>query len=528
VERDEAVGLMRDDRVVLTTMLAERAAATPDRPFLQDVEGNQLTYGELHDRILRWAGALQGAGVEPGDTVVTMLPSSLEAFAVWLGIASLRAIEVPLNTAYRGPMLEHTVNNADARIAVVASAYLPQFEEVRGATPGLERIVAPDGADAGFADDVVPAKDLEPAAYHDIACMIYTSGTTGPSKGVLMPWGELYQFVTAIPDTILEQDGVFYLCLPVFHVSGKSGIYIAAHHDARMLVRDTFSLTEFWNDVRRHNVTSVGLIGVMASFLMAVPEQPGDADNPLRNVSMGPLVNEVEEFKRRFGVQVSTGYGMTEIAVPLASDAWNLANATSCGRVRTGYPGYDVRVVDEWDRPLGPDEVGELIVRTAEPWTMNAGYYNMPAETAAAWRNGWFHTGDAFRYDADGNYYFVDRIKDAIRRRGENISSFEVEAYVIRHPAVAECAAVAVPSEHSEDEVKVVVVPAPGAVVDPRELIEFLMPTMPRFMIPRYVEIVDALPKTPTMRVRKVELRTAAAVTDATWDREAAGVELPR
>jgi crotonobetaine/carnitine-CoA ligase len=261
---------------------------------------------------------------------------------------------------------------------------------------------------------------------------------------------------------------------------------------------------------------------------MAVPEQPGDADNPLRNVSMGPLVNEVEEFKRRFGVQVSTGYGMTEIAVPLASDAWNLANATSCGRVRTGYPGYDVRVVDEWDRPLGPDEVGELIVRTAEPWTMNAGYYNMPAETAAAWRNGWFHTGDAFRYDADGNYYFVDRIKDAIRRRGENISSFEVEAYVIRHPAVAECAAVAVPSEHSEDEVKVVVVPAPGAVVDPRELIEFLMPTMPRFMIPRYVEIVDALPKTPTMRVRKVELRTAAAVTDATWDREAAGVELPR
>jgi crotonobetaine/carnitine-CoA ligase len=425
-------------------------------------------------------------------------------------------------------MLEHTVNTSGARLAVVTSAYLPQFDEVRGALDGLERIVVPDGADAGFAVDAVPAKDLEPAAYHDIACMIYTSGTTGPSKGVLMPWGELHQFVTALPDNIITSDGAHYLCLPVFHVSGKSGIYICAHHDARMVVRETFSLTEFWSDVRAFGVTSTGLIGVMASFLMAMPEQPDDADNPLVNVSMGPLVAEVEEFKRRFDVQVSTGYGMTEIGVPLASDGWNLANGTSCGRLRTGYPGYEVRVVDDWDRPLGPDQVGELIVRTAEPWTMNAGYHNMPAETAAAWRNGWFHTGDAFTYDRDGNYYFVDRIKDAIRRRGENISSFEVEAYVTRHPAVAECAAVAVPSEHSEDEVKVVVVPAADQSVDPRQLIEFLIPTMPRFMIPRYVEVVDALPKTPTMRVRKVELRESGGAGTGVWDREAAGVELPK
>jgi crotonobetaine/carnitine-CoA ligase len=519
---------MRDDAHVLTNLLAARAAAAPDQVFLRDVEGNQFTYGELQDRVLRWASALQGAGVGAGDTVVTMLPSGLEAFAIWLGVASLRAIEVPLNTAYRGPMLEHTVNNAEARLAVVTAAYVAQFDEVRGALTTLERIVVPDGADAGFADEAEPAKGLEPAAYHDIACMIYTSGTTGPSKGVLMPWGELHQFVTALPDNILKPGGVHYLCLPVFHVSGKSGIYICAHHDASMVVRDTFSLTEFWSDVRTFGATSTGLIGVMASFLMAMPEQPDDADNPLENVSMGPLVAEVEDFKRRFGVQVSTGYGMTEIGVPMASDGWNLANGTSCGRIRTGYPGYEVRVVDELERPLGPGEVGELIVRTAEPFTMNAGYFNMPAETAHAWRNGWFHTGDAFKYDEDGNYYFVDRIKDAIRRRGENISSFEVEAYVSRHPAVQECAAVAVPAEHSEDEVKVVVVVADGAELDPKELIEFLIPTMPRFMIPRYVEVIDALPKTPTMRVRKVELRAEGAVTDSTWDREAAGVQLPR
>jgi crotonobetaine/carnitine-CoA ligase len=342
-----------------------------------------------------------------------------------------------------------------------------------------------------------------------------------------MPWGELHQFVKAVPDDVLGDDGVHYLCLPVFHVSGKSGIYICAVHDARMVVREMFSLTEFWNDVRTFGVTATGLIGVMASFLMAMPEQPDDADTPLRHVTMGPLVAEVEDFKRRFGVKVSTGYGMTEIACPLSSDGWNLANTTSCGRLRTGYPGYELRVVDEVDRPLGPDQVGELIVRTAEPFTMNAGYFNMPAETAEAWRNGWFHTGDAFRYDAEGNYYFVDRIKDAIRRRGENISSFEVEAYVTRHPAVAECAALAVPSEHSEDEVKVVVVPAAGATVDPAELIEFLIPVMPRFMIPRYIEVAEALPKTPTLRVRKVELRNQA-LNPSTWDREAAGISLPK
>ncbi|MEY2566706.1 MAG: carnitine-CoA ligase [Actinomycetota bacterium] len=522
---------MRDDGVVLTNLLARRAADTPDQVFLQDVGGQQLTYGELQDRILRWAGALQEAGVTAGETVVTMLPASLEAFAVWLGIASLRAIEVPLNTSYRGPMLEHTVNTAAARLAVVTSAFVPQFDEVRSSLSSLERIIVPDGADEGFADDAVPAKDLEPAAYHDIACMIYTSGTSGPSKGVLMPWGELHQFVTSVPTDVLADDGVYYLCLPVFHVSGKSGIYICAEHEARMVVRETFSLTEFWNDIRTFGVTSTGLIGVMASFLMAMPEQADDGEHPLQHVTMGPLVAEVEDFKRRFGVKVSTGYGMTEIGVPMSSDGWNLANETSCGRVRTGYPGYEVRVVDEVDRALGPGQVGELIVRTAEPFTMNAGYYGMPAETAHAWRNGWFHTGDAFRYDDDGNFYFVDRIKDAIRRRGENISSFEVEAYVVKHPAVAECAAVGVPSEHSEDEVKVVVVPAPGASLDPAALIEFLIPTMPRFMIPRYVEVVDALPKTPTMRVRKVELRAGDADSvfgDGVWDREAAGIELPR
>jgi crotonobetaine/carnitine-CoA ligase len=211
---------------------------------------------------------------------------------------------------------------------------------------------------------------------------------------------------------------------------------------------------------------------------------------------------------------------MTEIGAPFASDGYRLANARSCGRLRTGWAGYEVRIVDDHDEPLGAGEVGELVVRTSEPWVVNRGYYGMPEVTAEAWRNGWFHTGDGFMYDEDGNYYFVDRIKDAIRRRGENISSFEVEALVNRHPEVAESAAVAVPSEYLEDEVKVCVVRSEGAELSHAQLVEFLVPTMPSFMVPRYVEFVDALPKTEaTMRTQKIKLREAA-LNEHTWDRE--------
>jgi crotonobetaine/carnitine-CoA ligase len=293
-----------------------------------------------------------------------------------------------------------------------------------------------------------------------------------------------------------------------------------------MVVREQFSIEHFWSDVREFGITGAGLVGPMAPFLMLAPERSDDADTPLRHVMMGPLVPLVEEFKRRFDVEVGTGYGMTEIGAPFASDGYRLANNRSCGKVRAGWAGYEVQIVDEHDQPLPTNEIGELVVRTREPWVINRGYYNKPEATAAAWQNGWFHTGDAFTVDDDGNYYFVDRMKDAIRRRGENISSFEVEALVNQHPAVLECAAIAVPSEYLEDEVKVCVVVGDGVDLTHEELIEFLVPRMPRFMVPRYVEFVAALPKTEgTLRTRKFELRQAA-LNERTWDREAAGVRV--
>jgi len=527
--------MLERDRV-LPHLLARLASDEPDAIAMQDVDGRVLTRRELHETNLRWADALRRVGVDPGDHVVTMLPNSFEAFHAWLGLAWLGATEVPANNMYRGQMLRYLIDNSGATSLVISTRFLPQLVEVAGDLPQLATVVVPD-ADEVTVDlpgtvvtgpelfaDAVPAPDLTGPDYWDVAAIIYTSGTTGPSKGVLMPWGTLWSFVTTAPADFVAPGEGFYAMYPAFHVSGKAMLYQAAMFRARMVVREQFSIQHFWDDVRRFEIAGAGLVGPMAPFLLLQPEQPDDADTPLRHVMMGPVVPQVEEFKARFGVRVGTGYGMTEIGAPFASDGFELPNTSTCGKLRSGWAGYEVRVVDEYDQPLGPGEVGELVVRTAEPWVINRGYHGMPEATAAAWRNGWFHTGDGFRYDEDGNYYFVDRIKDAIRRRGENISSFEVEALVSQHPDVVESAAIGVPSEYLEDEVKICVVLREGATLTHDELITFLVPRMPKFMVPRYVEFVDELPKTEaTMRTQKVKLRVDA-LNERTWDREAAGI----
>jgi crotonobetaine/carnitine-CoA ligase len=264
---------------------------------------------------------------------------------------------------------------------------------------------------------------------------------------------------------------------------------------------------------------TAALIGPMTSLIYSPPPSPDDADNPLRNVILGPMIPEIEDFERRFGVRTATCYGQTEVGIPI-STGWDHGPWANCGRRRMDYPWPDAVVVNEHDEPLPPGEVGELVVRSAEPWALNVGYYKMPEQTVEAWRNGWFHTGDGFRVDDDGWYYFVDRLRDAIRRRGENISSFEVETHVCEHDDVVECAAVGVPAVHGEDDVLVAVIVRDESTFDPASLIEFLEPRMPRFMLPRYVEVVDDLPRTEaSMRVRKHEIR-ARGVTSSTYDRE--------
>ena len=523
---------MLDRNLVLPHRIGALAQSDPSGVAMLDVDGRQATFEQADAAVRAWAAAYLRLGVRPGQPVLTLVPNSFESYYAWLGVAMLKAVEVPTNTMYRGAMLAYLLNNSGAEIAVIAARFLDRLVEVAGEVEHLKTVVVPDASgdlpalpfDVIAGDDFLrdaPTDEIgDGPEYYDTACMIYTSGTTGPSKGVLVPWAELYEFVRILPAETLPAGRALYTTFPAFHVSGKAMLYLTADRQGQLVLRESFSLSEFWNDIRRFDCYSCGLVGPMAALLMLAPPQPDDADNPLQTTFMGPLIPQVEEFKARFGMRVGTGYGMTEVGVPLSSNGFDLINAQSCGRRRSGPPGYQVRIVDEHDEEVPTGAVGELVVRADDPWVINAGYWKLPETTAAAWRNGWFHTGDGFKEDADGNFYFVDRLKDAIRRRGENISSFEVEAGVNAHPAVQECAVIGVPSELGEDDVKAVVVLQADTQLTPEELIDFLEPRMPRFMIPRYVEFVPALPKTDaTFRTQKVKLREDA-VNSRTWDRE--------
>jgi crotonobetaine/carnitine-CoA ligase len=515
-------------------IVAVRAGEAPDRIFLQDaVSGGAWSYGEVHDSGLRWAAAYLRAGVAAGDRVLTMLSSRVEYLLSWLGVAWLKAADVPINTEYRGAMLRHIADSSGARVLLVEDRYVRQVLEVLPELRSVEQVVVvgdttgliaePGGAELiaveKFLAGAGPLEDPEPPGLHDVGSVLYTSGTTGPSKGVLQPWGQIRRnVVCSFPLSQFGPDDAFYLSSPIYHQAGKLIPDLVALGGGRFVFREKFSASGFWSDVRRFHCTWSTLVGVMAPFLMALEPDPSDADNPLRQIFVIPVPSDVEGFMRRFDVEVMTVYGMTEISVPFSSVGYRLtnANAASCGRLT---PGCEVRIVDELDAEVAEGEVGELIVRADEPWVMNLGYLGEPEATVAAWRNGWFHTGDAFRRDQEGYYYFVDRMKDAIRRRGENVSSFEVESIVNTHPLVAASAAVAVPSEYGEDEIKVCVVLRDGAALRPEELIDHLVPIMPAFMVPRYLEFVDDLPRTPTQRIMKAELRRRA-MTPATWDRQ--------
>ena len=518
--------------------VARWAAEQPDAPALRHVDGSTLLWGDAHEESLRWASALERVGVGRGEPVVTVFVNTFEAFHAWVGCAWLGAIESPVNTNYKGDWLRHVINNTGAKVILAQDRFVTAVFDIAAELPNIEQVVVfgamPDtpsslpftvvGAEE-FLDGANAIEREEPAPW-DISSLIYTSGTTGRSKAVQVPWGHVKASLESgfIPVDRLE-DIRIYAPFPVFHVTGKGGFYFAATSGQPSVIREAFSITDYWDDIRRFDANATVLLGPLANMLMSQPEQPDDADNPLRSVALVPLIPNVEEFADRFGLDIFTCYNMTEINCPIIQQhPITNTNHQSCGQVRDG---AEVRVVDEHDRQVPPNTPGEMIMR-AEPWEINTGYWNMADKTNEAWRNGWFHTGDAFTYDEDGNFYFVDRAKDYIRRRGENISSFEVEAIVNTHPAIVECGACAVPADEGEDEVKVAVVLAPDVDFDPAELIGFLVPLMPRFAIPRFVEVWDELPKTEaTARIQKAKIRDAG-VTDKTWDRVTAKVSIPR
>lgn len=524
------------DEVVLPLLVRRRAGTTPDRPYLVDVQGGSYTFGQLHERALLWARAVIRAGVQPGEYVVTMLHNTVENYAVWFGLAWAGAVEVPINVDLRGAVLAHQLALPAAVLVIADPSAVPAVLAARDGVPALRRLIVL-GADAGVHDDRLQVEPVagflaglpaEPARPYtepqrwDVASVVYTSGTTGPSKGVLMPWGQLHagQLLTAAGvSSGPGPEKVIYVTGPPNHVHAKGAVAAMAMLGGRAVLRHAFSASRFWPEVRRFNATDAAMIGAMAQVLLSAQQRPDDARTTLGNVLMAPVVPAVDEFNRRFGTRVWSAYNMTEISVPTWLREWEAGDVPNCGPIRAGYPYYELRIVDAHDIEVAPGETGELIMRTAVPWTLNSGYLNMPEATANAWRGGWFHTGDAFRQDARGRYVFVDRMKDTIRRRGENISSYEVEAEAVLHPGVLECAAIAVPADEAEDEIKLVVIRRPGSVVTAEELWSHLDERLAKFMVPRYLQFTDELPRTPTLRVQKALISRSVSAADGVADR---------
>ncbi|MEK9928954.1 MAG: AMP-binding protein, partial [Halieaceae bacterium] len=495
-------------------------------------DGELWSYEQLRQKVRQLAGGLHEQGVGRGDHVAVWMFDSKEAILTFFAINYLGAVFVPMNTAYKGQVLSHVLNVSDAKVLVAHGQLLERLGEVDVAQ--IEKAISVGEGElppsiAGVDFSTVESTSAEPPELDrpiepwDVQSIIFTSGTTGPSKGVLSSY--LHIFTNAGPETwhFVTGEDRFLINMPIFHIGGMGVIFVMLCRGGSIAVMDGFDTEKFWPFVRESKTTAFFLLGVMTTFLLKQEPSDDDKNHDVRLAFMVPLTETCTEFYERFGIDVYTIFNMTEISSPIVSEP-NPTKRGTCGKKREG---VDVRLVDENDCEVAPGEIGEMIVRTDRPWGMNSGYYKNPGATAEAWRNGWFHTGDCFRQDADGYFYFVDRMKDAMRRRGENISSFEVEAEVVAYPEVREAAAYAVPSDLGEDDVMISVAPVAGKTIDPKVLIEFLGERMPYFMVPRYIRILDELPKTPSAKVMKHVLRTEGVTTDS-WDREEHNIKFKR
>lgn len=523
-------------QLTLPRLLHRYAHERPDEIALVSIGQGEATWSQIWQTSRRWAAWLAQQGVRRGDRVAALMPQSLEAAYLWMGCCLAGAVDVSINTQFRGEWLRHALATSQAKVLVIPLRYLEQVLAVVQDT-GIEVICLYDTnepvsfetldgvrAVTGSPADTLPhVVEVEPdVGPHDLACVMYTSGTTGASKAVQVPWALIHHTAETYLRFLNRRDGhVFYFPYSAYHLAGRIAFHLAAIAPGRSIIREQFSTSSFWDDVRTHRCTWSLLFGAPARFLASQPEGPHDRDHALELVLINPLLPETDMLRQRYGFSTFTTYGMTETGITLNAPPEHAvsANAGCCGKP---VPGFETMLVDENDFPVPRGTPGELVVRSRTPWAITPGYQGYPEATAKAWRNGWWHTGDVFREDEDGWYHFVDRAKDMIRRRGENVSSLELEAAVLAHPAVAEAAAVGVPSELSDEEILVVVVPKPGMAIDPAGLCDFLQERVPRFALPRYVRVAESLPRTPeTARVQRHRLKEQG-ICDGTWDRGAA------
>jgi crotonobetaine/carnitine-CoA ligase len=520
-----------DSALILPNLLRTRAQESPDRTFVQDLAGDSMTYAQADAAADAWAAVYRGLGVGAGEIVATLVPNGVRALQVWVGLGRVRAVEAPLNPQFFGDLLVHVLNDCAARVLVIHVDHVGVVVDVVDRLEHLETVVllgSDDLVPVGGLRVVAPQLDapVDPQVVDDpqpwdLAAILYTSGTTGRSKGVMVPWGQIVSSaLRTCPMDGLGPDDCFYVPGSAHHIAAKSLPSLVAMLGCRIVLRPSFRLSEFWDDVGRFGATTTLMLGSMAQYMVAADGDQAARASTLRQLLMAPVVPSYQQVNALLGTRSASGFNMTELSNPIRWTTWDAVDSTSCGTVDDAFPYYEVRLVDERDHEVADGAVGELVVRAGVPWTTNVGYLNQPEATAAAWRNGWFHTGDTFRREETGHYFYVDRLKDSIRRRGENISSVEVEAAVTTHPSVVEAAAIGIPSPHGDEDVMVVV--QVSAPLSAAALRAHVVERIPRYMVPRFVRVVDDFPRTVTMRIRKNVLREQGVTAD-TDDADAAG-----
>lgn len=527
------------EKRVLGNIVREKAIKNSSKTFM--IFGDKkFSYEKVDEIANRYANGFLQLGVRKGENVCIMLKNSPEYVFVWLGLAKIGGVEVPINNAYVGNWLRHVLNVSEARIVVLDEDFLGQIDAIKDDLKHLEKVIIYSSkgtfrrskdAKLNYLDYGVllssssecPKTDVR---YFDPIGVMFTSGTTGLSKGAVLTHTHFYLWAYVHAKYMgLKSDDILYTCLPFFHgISQFLTTYGGLLVDATVAIGEKFSATSFWEEIRKYNATYTPMVGAMARILCNQPIRSDDASNPLRIVYALPAPSEIlEQFEDRFKLKLIEAYGSTEcnavVFQPLLA-----RKLGSCGKVTDE---YEVRIVDDYDNEVPVRQVGEFVTRGKEPFSIMLGYYKMPEETLKVFKNFWFHTGDLGYMDEEGYFYFVDRKKDAMRRRGENISSYEIEKVINTHPKIKESAAIAVPSEVGEDDVKICVVLNECQSLTGEELIQFCEGRVPYFAIPRYVEFLGSLPKTPTEKILKEQLRTRG-VTPTTWDREQAGYKLKR
>jgi crotonobetaine/carnitine-CoA ligase len=519
--------------------LATRMQADPDGPYL-DFDGVALTAREMDQHANRIAHQLAALGVGRGDRVATLLENSPEQVMSFFAAAKLGAIQVPINTAYKGEFLRHVLGDSGAAVMIVQGELAGRVAELvpTAATdlPELKAVVVVGATDAAIdglpvhawaellasgSDAAPPDPGLRPS---DLSCFIYTAGTTGPSKGCMLP----HHYVVALGEQIARAwqrtaDDIVLTPLPLFHFNAISVCVVGTLlvGGSAAIVRK-FSVSRFWSEVQRTDATMLSMLGSLAILVANADDSAEMEGHRLRLCAAAPMPPDTDRiWRERFGCATfSAGYGLTEASLISLLPAGEPNRPGAAGRLNDVE--FEVRVVDDEDRDVPVGEIGEIVCRPTGPNLMFAGYWRRPEATLDVLGNLWFHTGDLGKVDEDRFLYFVDRKKDYLRRRGENISSFEMERTFVAHPAIKDVAVHAVASAQGEDDVKVTAVLQDGVTVTEEELCRWSVDQVPYFAVPRYIEFRDDLPRNPVGRVLKYELRDDG-VTERTWDREASG-----